>query len=899
MACGLKYELLATSKKFADLWKLRLSFADYVGAEIDRNVPLSPFRPRKDSAGTIRGTTLEFGIRATTDFEFLEFYTEDTRKILAELYKGSTLMWTGYVLPEQYQESYRPAPVTVWFTAADGLGTLKDIDYTQVGRKSQLEIILYCLNKLDLSLPVVVANTVHEDSHSTSYCAFYQTYEDAEIYHGKSCYDTLWNILEKYDASITQSRGRWLIMRSADIKATRYLYDSAGAYTGTEAAPAVLDLGEMGDATADVIALDGSPNLDIEKGGHEVTISHDYGRKDSLLPSSNAENFTAGSLTGWIQSGDFTLEQGEDSSGKYIKIPTYSLADEYLATSIAVTAPSDEQFMLRLKYAAIGIDVSRSPAIDTVSMTVRMIISYTSGASTWYLDETDGWVSSVNTISKTINSCKGAPEWNTLEVVTDSLPASSGTITVLLYRYKAFSIPPSYIRYIGVCFTSIQALFLQDGQFYPAGIGLVKPISSTATGKLDDIEVIAADAPDVDNASLLYGNITRLSDGSLTDTWGIDGKTGTDTFLNILARTIASRARKPRQRLMGTFRGQDITYDSVIRHTYNSSREFEILEMEHDVYEDKFRLTLLEILPWEEVTIITGPDIEVTAIAIGDTTLTAEDPIDCTVTVVNTGADMGSAQIEFQIYEDGSSPVNVVGGGRHPTGNVPKGGSIDVVIGDIYAPSTADTYRVRARILSSGDDWIYSPVITVTAAPYTTVDPSSISPTFAGGSFTFDIDSNVPWTAAERSAYSWMEIGTTSGGSGITTVTVTVAANTGSARSGYIDVVSEVGTVSVQISQAACLAPVVGLTPGEGELWTMSSPSASGTRGSSTLNFSFTPSGLSATRITVIVLVSGSQTANSTVSARDWYVTNGSITLPSAVGCNESYVIEIYETLPK
>ena len=77
MAFGLKYELLCTTVK-GNLYKARIYFDGYTGNPIDRNVPVSPFILKKDKADIIRGTSFNFSIREEADFEFLEFYTNNS-----------------------------------------------------------------------------------------------------------------------------------------------------------------------------------------------------------------------------------------------------------------------------------------------------------------------------------------------------------------------------------------------------------------------------------------------------------------------------------------------------------------------------------------------------------------------------------------------------------------------------------------------------------------------------------------------------------------------------------------------------------------------------------------------------------------------------------------------------
>lgn len=87
------------------------------------------------------------------------------------------------------------------------------------------------------------------------------------------------------------------------------------------------------------------------------------------------------------------------------------------------------------------------------------------------------------------------------------------------------------------------------------------------------------------------------------------------------------------------------------------------------------------------------------------------------------------------------------------------------------------------------------------------VDPSIFSSIVPGGEIVdFDIFANPPelsWEAVERTAYNWMSL-TPGSGMGSTTIDVSVLANTGVARTGYIDVSANgVATKTITISQSA------------------------------------------------------------------------------------------------
>ncbi len=132
MAYGLKYELLCTSKK-GSTYSASIKKDGYTDPDIDRNVPVNPFRLRKDRAKIIKGTSFEFMVREAVDFEFIEFYTSNPKQFLIEVYKSSTMLWTGYLDPQQYSAPYKPAPNNISFRASCGLGLLKEEPFTLEG----------------------------------------------------------------------------------------------------------------------------------------------------------------------------------------------------------------------------------------------------------------------------------------------------------------------------------------------------------------------------------------------------------------------------------------------------------------------------------------------------------------------------------------------------------------------------------------------------------------------------------------------------------------------------------------------------------------------------------------------------------------------------------------------
>jgi hypothetical protein len=625
MAYGLKYELLCTTQK-SNLYKARVYFDDYTDADIDRNIPVNPFVLRKDRSAVIRGTSFDFSMREEIDFEFLDFYTNKPKYIFVELLDSSDVqLWSGFLDTQQYSCPYVPSPLTVSFTASDGLGLLKNEAFTLTGTQTQFAIIMHCIEKIGLGTVsgfgmlafhgYAVAIGVHELRHNASRSPLEQTIEDCDTFIDLNCYEAIEKILNKYDAEIYHWKGRWRIISSNDKKSTRLLYDSQGTYTGTEAAPAVLDLGYPGSGIE--VTPVGQLSMSLEPGGKQVHAVHSYGRKDSLLINYEFKDFDAGAFDSWIQSGTFAVTQGDLNGLKFAFLETTSIVNgDGISQSIAYNNSGGEGFLFEIDYCSVGYLQGTYKRI--IAMTVRFQVYLTDGqgGNYWLNELEDGygeWTTTPTIISKLHNASREWPEFNHIRIETEP-PPISGYISVDLYRHYGSEPGPNY-HYLGVCWSK-PIVNLIGGEAAEASTRYEATAvfdNSTELIKLPDISILNADAPaDVYNKAILYKNITFLeADGEPTWLWNIDGVTGDYSTVEVLFKLLASRNRVSRQVLQGTIKGTSIALDSIIKHAYNSNREFEIAECSWYIYEEKVNGKFLEILAWsdEDITITIGEKV--------------------------------------------------------------------------------------------------------------------------------------------------------------------------------------------------------------------------------------------------------------------------------------------------
>lgn len=621
MAYGLKYELLCTTRK-GNLYSVKLLFDGYIGDPIDRNIPVPPFFLKKDKAAVVRGTSFDYKIREEVDFEFLEFYSNNNKFVKVELYDPyDNLIWKGYNLPQQYQVPYTPPPASVSFTATDGLGLLKLSIFTLTGIASQLDVIRYCIDKIGLELGYSIVINIFEVTHDHTRSPLAQTYENTEIFEGMDCYTVLEKILNKYDAEITQVSGRWAIISSKDKKSTRMLYSSTGIYEGTESGPIVLNI-DLPNAEGVDVWPKNSLEMGIEPGGKQVKLSQRFGTRQSILTNADFAAYSNGLFNNWAKTESDTnltcVQKYNYATGNYYMFIPGSTGDQIgFYQEIEVEKQVHQKFCFSALVAGSGYNAASPQGYDparvgvwgSTSMTIRMKVVLVGTSASKYLSK-KGWVDDSNQrIDVQVDSSWesaliiGLPDltngFNEIKIITDELPFS-GTLVITLYKFDTAS--HDYITYYGVAFSNINITFLLDGRIFPDVINTRASFDdSTEINSLEDIEILSADAlTEVANITLIYKNLTRLVDNSLTTLWHILGSSATYPLLQMLGLIIASNRSTARQKLTGEIKGTGIKFDSIIKHTFNNNREFEIAEAVWNIYEETFNVTLLELFTWSD-----------------------------------------------------------------------------------------------------------------------------------------------------------------------------------------------------------------------------------------------------------------------------------------------------------
>ena len=203
--------------------------------DTQRASPKLIYNGADDNLQHLMTTELRFNmlVRDSRNATFWHLFTgSETRyKVVVEAEeKGNiTTLFTGFLLPEQFEEPYDSGGFFVEFVATDGIGRLKAKKFfgIQGKRMSVIAIIMNCLSYTGLELPLYFAPAF-------TGAAFDFNYQELEVdigcYKDMSVYDVLMAILESIGCKLVQVDSCWYVLglnRFSQPKITFYKYHYA------------------------------------------------------------------------------------------------------------------------------------------------------------------------------------------------------------------------------------------------------------------------------------------------------------------------------------------------------------------------------------------------------------------------------------------------------------------------------------------------------------------------------------------------------------------------------------------------------------------------------------------------------------------------------------------------
>lgn len=196
-------------------------------------------------------TALVQGATSTTDLDLT-----DERQLRLDVSRNGQLVWTGWVLPDLYEEPLLPRPYPVTIRATDGLGALQDVPFADgtgnafTGEWTHWAILRQILGTLSLPLPWVVMLPFYPlearpDATTETLQLVSCDVTGFQDNGGKpwTCEKVLQTLLDYYVLRVQQRDGCWYFERLADLTMaplTPRRYDAAGQPLATPAAYSLL-----------------------------------------------------------------------------------------------------------------------------------------------------------------------------------------------------------------------------------------------------------------------------------------------------------------------------------------------------------------------------------------------------------------------------------------------------------------------------------------------------------------------------------------------------------------------------------------------------------------------------------------------------------------------------------
>lgn len=183
---------------------------------------------KKDNA--INGSECSLGIMIVDGMEFSDLYTADEKEWLLQI-EGARV-WSGFVIPDDFEEPFNAKPYPARLSATDALGTLDEIAFAMDdrtlyrGMMSDLAVLRICLEKTGLSLPYTIGVNTSvigpRGATNPAICLLAQTFIDVARFIDEdgipfSCKEVLRSILERNSSRLHQVNGRWQVINTLEL----------------------------------------------------------------------------------------------------------------------------------------------------------------------------------------------------------------------------------------------------------------------------------------------------------------------------------------------------------------------------------------------------------------------------------------------------------------------------------------------------------------------------------------------------------------------------------------------------------------------------------------------------------------------------------------------------------
>lgn len=591
-------------------YQVIISEGGYSGTVTKRPLGKAPVIRMQDSS-PFRTTSCDLVLECQVDGEFTDLYTTDPFHFQVSVYRGQTLIWTGFIATEIYSEPDIAPPYDVKVTATDGIGILKEYTYEAAGAKTIREHICDMLTMAGSVSPALYYATQLSEYQGTASAFLDGAHINLDYMVGESCYDVLKTLLESLRTVLIYLGDAWLLVREVDAQ-----INSSGVLTvvscvggNASSSPSTSTTLKLGQSVGQMGVADLWPV------GYLTRRVVPAKKSVSVRSAWHYLNgFPKVADNGWSMDGDYT---SFDSTNKLYHIGQRSYSF-YTAQGAVYQSKIlfcfNDNLVVRIKANAHSVFGDDSNITHRISVSAR----WSSGSDSYYWTSDSGWTTENRATGEDISveETNDAHDPNACKVVEITIPPLPDDHTGLL----RIRVDGSLVDIYDIEVTPLTVAGYEDHIFIDNGSRGDAGMIDILGGRLLETNFIGLD---------FYQGVLFLSStsGGITTTSPIlhfsDGSNSNKDFMSITALAYAKEVAGRRLEITGT-----------LDHVYNDPsaiRGVAPFIKSHGVW------ALMKSYDWNMQT----EDVSFTAVTIPTTTLEVED--ESIISTNNTGSSSGSS----------------------------------------------------------------------------------------------------------------------------------------------------------------------------------------------------------------------------------------------------------------
>jgi hypothetical protein len=421
----------------------------------------------------IRGSECVIKLVSQTNSQFAELFASVIRPFKVEYSEDSTILWTGFLHPEEYTEPYNIAPYETVLKAYDGLGLLKEVKptFVWIDKKQDFEVTIIelfaeIMVQTNLHLGFQIFSNIHTAAGVpivTDYINILsnkkidiRTFQNGDEY--MNCYEILESVCKSFGFLIYQNintyqapmNNIWYIVRPKyfkfDITHQFRRYDEQGvigAQSGTVDKKSITYAAAI--ASERCAFINNTAEISIKPSSKYQNFVHTMKRETNLISFANEygnfddNEFVGSSLIRWIGAAEsyWTHILGE----KYIQLNKSFSSYSSLGNKSIFSLYTDleDSFVRGFKFS-FDYFIHRTAYADSIQINYQVVYSYLRAAGThyryltkndwgdvWGEEDTEYWR------GVKVESRDNIEKWNTFSVQTERILDLGGNTNKKIY----------------------------------------------------------------------------------------------------------------------------------------------------------------------------------------------------------------------------------------------------------------------------------------------------------------------------------------------------------------------------------------------------------------------------------------------------------------------------------